>query len=150
MFVRNHPAEGCPPSKEHSTNPSSAFCVPFDLANALPSLGLCQERWVGTHTSHHYLFLLLAACVPHSSRAGRSRHHSLLPPEYKTLWFSLPCRAFGMPVDKRESRKSFLSKMPDFQVYGFAAKSCFEWQKLNIIFSFSLQFFHDTLKSLDK
>ena len=83
-------------------------------------------------------------------QTGRSRRHSLLPPEYKTLWFSLPCLAFGMPVDERESRRSFLSKMPDFQVYGFAAESCFEWQKLNIIFSFSLQSFHDTLKSLDE
>lgn len=97
------------------------------------SLGLCQGRWVGTHTSHYSLFLLLAACVPQSSRAGTTPSFPL-----NIKLYGLVLRAWLLICQRyrKEARKSFLSKTPDFQVYCFGTKSYFEWLKLHIIFFF--------------
>lgn len=107
------------------------------LVNALPSLWVSVR---GDELGHTHL-------TTHSSFCWLPVSHN--PPGLEgagtTPSFPLNIKLYGLVLRawllicqryRKEARKSFLSKTPDFQVYCFGTKSYFEWLKLHIIFFF--------------
>lgn len=147
MLVRNYPAERCPLNREF-TDPST-FCIFFNLVNA------CLSLWVSARRDDlgpTHLTTNSSCCQPPASHNPPGLKGAGIIPS-----FLLNIKLYGLVFhtwllvcqwDRKESRTSLISKTPDFQVYRLAAKSYFERQKINVIFSFSLHSFPDTLKSL--